>query len=373
MRSFRLRGAGSGEGHGGEVFSCVYTADSAFVLSAGWDGNLRLWAAAHGQLVASLQASNKPLSCCTLSPDGTTWLSGSMEGSLSGWDAITHQLKWNFLGHIRPISAIQYSPDGQALATSSWDRKIVVRKVGKEREGQALSGHSDIVAGCRWSADGKQLLSWSHDGTMRLWEAETGRLIAQLSGHEDRVTAASFALDGQGVLSGSRDGSVKWWDLQRKTETRSVQLNGEIRGCWCLLDGESAVAVSSEGRLVLWSLPDFEVRAELTSDIKVMCGDLSPSGSDLVLGSEDGLIHFIAIDGLEDAPMVVAPSQMMKPIAGMFGRFLGRPKMQPAYQFTCPACRHRAEISSLPRQAIPCGVCQRLLRVRSESLQLQPQ
>src|SRR5215472_14831363 len=97
MRSLRVRGAATEEGHGGEVFSCVYTADGAFVLSAGWDGCLRLWMATDGSPVTALNASPKPLSCCALSPDGASWLAGSMDGVLSWWDAVSHQMRQNFI------------------------------------------------------------------------------------------------------------------------------------------------------------------------------------------------------------------------------------------------------------------------------------
>ena len=373
MRTLRVRVAGTGEGHGGEMFSCVHTADSAFVLSAGWDGCLRLWLASNGQQVSVLQAAPKPLACCAVTPDGTAWMSASMEGVLSWWDAMTHQLKMTFVAHIRPISTIQFSPDGQSLATASWDRKILLRKIGKEREGLALGNHHDIVAGCRWSPDGKQLLSWSHDNTLRLWDTDCGRELACLQAHEDRVTAACMSLDGRWAVSGGRDGIVKLWDLQQRRAVRSVRQTAEIRGCYSLLDGESVATVNAEGWVVLWSLPEFEVQAEFDSGIKVMCGDLAPSGSQLALGSEDGLIHLLAIDGLEGSPFFVTPTQTLRPKSSMIGRFLGKQKLVRAYQYTCPVCRQTTELTSLPNRTITCAACKRLIRLRAEVQQLQPQ
>jgi WD40 repeat protein len=373
MRTLRVRGAGTGEGHGGEVFSCVWTADGAFVLSAGWDGFLRLWMTANGQPVSALQASAKPLSCCALTPNGASWVSASMDGTLSWWDAMSHQLKMNFLAHIRPISAIQFSPDGRSLATASWDRKLMVRKVGKEREGQSLHGHHDIVSGCRWFPDGKQLLSCSHDGTLRLWDAASGGELACFRGHAGRVTAACVSGDGRWAISVGRDGTIKVWDVPRRAEVRSVRMDAEVRGCWCLLDGESAVTIAADGWMALWSLPEFEVQAELSSDIRAMCGELSPSGTEIVLGSEDGRVHFVSIGGMEGVPILVTPTQMLKPKPGVLGRFLGTEARRKVYQYTCPACRHTEEVANLPSKTIPCPTCKRLLRVSSEVRQLQPQ
>jgi WD40 repeat protein len=373
MRALQMRDGGSAEGHGGEVFSCLYTRDGAFLLSAGWDGSLRLWVAENGQAVTALPASTKPLSCCALSPDGTTWLAGSMDGVLSAWDAVSHQPKWNFIAHIRPLSAIQYSPDSRYLATASWDRKLMLRRAGNESEGRPLNGHHDIVSGCRWLPDGKQLLSWSHDGTLRLWDAETGRGLACLQGHADRITAACLSDDGQWAVSGGCDGVVKLWDVQRRAEVRSVQQNAEVRGCWCLRDNSSVLTINADGWMVLWSLPDFEVQSELASDLRPLCGDLSPSGSEVVLGTESGQLHFLAIDGVAEKPLQTTATPLFKPKTGVITRFLGKPKIDRSYQYSCPSCGHAAETESLPRDAVRCSKCNRLLRVCAEVAQLQAQ
>ena len=373
MRTLRVRDGGSVEGHGGEVFSCVYSSDGAFVLSAGWDGCLRLWQSANAQPVTCLRAGVKPLSACAFSPDGASWLAGSMDGVLSWWDVLSHRMLLNFIAHIRPMSALQFSPDGRYLATASWDRKLLLRRVGDEREGRALHGHHDIVAGCRWTPDSQQLLSWSHDGTLRLWDVETACEVARFTGHADRVTVACLSRDGRWAVSGSRDGTVKLWDLGRRAEVRSVQLKDEVRGCWCLVEGTSVVTVHADGWMVLWSLPDFEVQAELASDIRALCGDLSPSGNELVLGSKSGRLHFVTIDGMANTPIQVTATPVFKPKSGVITRFLGKHKIERAYQYCCPACGHSTETPHLPSEAIPCTSCQRWLHVSMEDTRVPAQ
>jgi WD40 repeat protein len=201
---------------------------------------------------------------------------------------------------------------------------------------------------------------------MRLWDKDTGRELARFSGHEDRITAGGVSLDGLWAVSGGRDGIVKLWNLRQRTEQRSVQLNSEVRGCWFLLDGETVAAVTADGWLVLWSLPELEVLTELQTDIKVMCGDLAPSGTQIALGSEDGRIHIVAIDGAEQAPVLVTATPTVKPKAGGIARFLGKAKTERTYQYVCPACRHIGEVDSLPNQSIPCAACGRPLRLNRE-------
>ena len=101
MPTLRLTPAPESEKHEGEVFSCCYTPDGAFVLSAGWDGHLRLWEVSSGAHLTALKVGNKPLSACAVSPDGKRWVAGTMEGLLSFWDGHTHQLHSQAVARLR--------------------------------------------------------------------------------------------------------------------------------------------------------------------------------------------------------------------------------------------------------------------------------
>jgi WD40 repeat protein len=364
-----LDGAVAGERHQGEVFTCAYAPDGAFVLSGGWDGWLRLWEPSSGAHVAALSASPKPLSACGFTPDGKQWLAGTMEGLLSFWDVLSHRSLFNFVAHTRPISALRYSPDGQLLATTSWDRNLCLRKAGHEREvGRTLVGHDDIVAGCVFTPNGKQLLSWSHDRTVRLWDVELAREVCVFRGHADRVASASVSPDGRWAVSGGRDGVLRLWDLPTQAETANADLGREVRGCFFLLDGESLVTVDASGRLLLLALPRFEVQAQLNTSLKVMCGELAPSGAQLALGCENGEVRFAAIDGLEGASLIITATQRLKPATGLFARLTGSTRLRPMYEYTCPACRQATETATLPSQPVSCPKCRRRLVVNAHEL-----
>jgi len=363
----------TGEGHEGEIFSCAFAPDGSFVLSGGWDGQLRLWDTSTGLSLTALRASPKPLSCCAFAPDGKQLISGSMEGMLGFWDAVSHHPLQTFLAHTRPISSIRYAPNGEQLATSSWDRQIVLRKMGKEREGKTLSGHKDIVAGCRYTQDGSRLLSWSYDGTLRLWDAASGSLMHTLTGHEDRVTTAAITPDGQLAVSGGRDGSIKLWDLQQGSELASLSQAAEFRGCFCLADSQSVVAVDANGWMVLLSVPALEVQAELNTGLKVMCGDLAPASNQIALGGENGQVSLVALEGFEDAPLLVTATQDVKTAATFFTRLLGQTNGGTTYSYTCPACHQHSKAAQLPDKVFPCPQCRRRLRISNRTAQLQNQ
>ncbi len=370
MKGLRLLPAGSGEPHQGEVFACTYTPDGGFVLSAGWDGNLRLWESDTGALITALQASPKPLSACAVSPDGRYWLSGSMEGVLSVWDAVAHQCRQTGVVHIRPISSIRFAPDGQWIATASWDRQVIIRQVNTQREGKTLSGHDDIVSGCAFTPDGRQLVSWSYDGTLCLWELETCRCLHTFHGHPDRILSADLSADGHWLASASRDGQLKLWDLVLRSEATSVAL-ADPTACFFLLDAQTLAVAQSNGRVSLLAVPSLEVQTELDTGVKLHAAALSPSSGQMVLGGEDGRIRLLAIDGTEGAPLIVTPSRSLKAKPTVFSRLFGSVKLMPIFQFSCPACRHIGEIEELPNDSFHCASCNRLLRVDGGVRELQ--
>jgi WD40 repeat protein len=361
------------EKHEGEVYSCAFTPDGACVLSAGWDGFVRLWDTATGTTLTSLHASAKPLSSCVSTPDGTQWLTGSMEGMLAAWDGVSHSQLFGVLGHTRPISDLCYSPDRTRLASASWDRQVVLRKAENPRDGKVLGTHHDIVAGCRFVPDGSLLLSWSHDGSIKLWHVEAAHELATLKGHADRVTCLAVSPDGRMALSGSRDSTLRLWDLDQLGEIATVSLGAEVRACFLLLDGESAVVTDSVGRVFLMRVPTFEVVAQLQLPFRAMCGAMSPTGAFIALGGEDGVVHILALDGMEETSIVVTATQCIREEAGFFGSLFGSTRQRRMFSVTCPACRHVMETHALPPGPFACPQCKRRLKAHTRVPMLQGQ
>ena len=373
MPQLRLMAEGPGGGHGGEVFALAFTPDARFVLSGGWDGHLRLWEVSGGTQVTALAASPKAVSACAVAPDGKRWLAGGLDGMLSTWDAATHRQLSAVLAHTRPLSSVLFSADGTLLATAAWDRSIILWPQAGELERRVLTGHDDIVAGCRFTPDGGHLFSWSHDRTARVWDLTRGQSAATLQAHSDRVTAGAVAPDGLWAATGARDRVFLLWDLRAERPARSVCLGGEVRACFFLPDGESLVSIDSHGRIVLHALPDLEERQELATRWPVQCAEMTPDGSTIALGCEDGRVHLVAVDGLDTATLLVTPTQTTHQTQSRLQRLFGRNRVTHAYACTCPTCRHAFELptGSLGQPA-SCPSCRRPLRLSRVARVAQP-
>jgi len=357
--------AGPGSANsGGEIFACAYSLDGAYLLSGGWDGQLRLWDTSSLSQVTSFKGSDKPIAACAPSHDGKQWLSGGLDGMLATWECNSHNRLGFFLAHTRPISAIVFSPDGQLLATSSWDSNLILWKQGRNRESRILSGHSDIVSGCGFTPDGQRLISWSYDCTIRIWEIARYRTLTTLNGHSDRITAGAVSPDGKWIVSGARNGSIKLWSTHKDGPEGTARLPNEIRSCFFLTDAESVVVIDAQGRIGVYGVPDLSERSHLLTRAPIQCAQLNPTGNQIALGTEGGKVLFVSVEGLDAIPLSVTATLTSRQTATRMQRLFGKSQLTHAYAGTCPACRQPFELSNaVPGQAAPCPHCCRNLRL----------
>jgi WD40 repeat protein len=359
-----LNSQAEASGHSGEVFTCAYTPDGSTLLTGGWDGEVRLWETTAGAALGSIRASTRPISACAVAPQGDHFMTGCMDGFLTCWDSFKRQQLSSFVAHGRPISVIAVDPSSQLIATGSWDGCINILDSLQSSKARSFVGHSDVVAGCKFTADGKTLLSWSYDGSMCLWDVDWCRNVGQFARQDDRVTAGALSPDGRLAASGTRSGIIKLWNLRSKQEICSLKVANEIRGCFFLLDGESLLVVDSMGSVTLHALPELGLHSELSTNLPVICAELSPAGNQVALGCQDGQVRFVTVEQFDSLPLIVTAKRSTRRTATPLQRLFGRSRLVFAYRCTCPVCRREIEMPQAdPSQTLPCPSCSRLLRV----------
>jgi WD40 repeat protein len=112
----------------GIVYTAVFSHDSRQVITAsGGDGHARIWDANSGDLVRILAGPSRQLRCAALSPDGRWAAAGDPEGNVTIWSVIDEQVATVLRQHADTIMSVVFSPDSTVLLTASddWTAKAV--------------------------------------------------------------------------------------------------------------------------------------------------------------------------------------------------------------------------------------------------------
>jgi WD40 repeat protein len=189
------------------------------------------------------------------SPDGNLLATGGGEPTRSGeiklWNLADGKLSREFTNvHSDAVLALDFSPDGQLLASSSADRFARVVDLSSGKVVKAFEGHTSYVLGVAWKADSRTLASAGADNVVKVWDAVTGERRKNIEGAGKEATSVMFrGVSGEALVT-SGDGQV-----------RLLRENGEV-------------------------VRSFEGAADFMN-----AGALTPDGSTIVAGGQDGVLH----------------------------------------------------------------------------------
>jgi non-specific serine/threonine protein kinase len=237
------------QGHTGTVWGVALSGDGQLVASGGFDGMAKLWDAPSGLLLATLRGHMRGVEDVALSRDGRLLASGSQDGMVRLWETATGRLLATLEGHTGGVLGVALSADGQLLASGGMDKMVRLWESSSGRVLATLRGHSAGVPSVALSGDGRLLASGSFDGTIRLWETTSGRLLAILEGHTAGVLGVALSADGQLLASSSYDGSVLLWDAPTGSRLRTLRIDRlyermNISGLTGVTDAERAALLA---------------------------------------------------------------------------------------------------------------------------------
>jgi WD40 repeat protein len=183
------------------VGSVSLSLDGRTAVSSGPDDHIiNIWEVATGKLLQTLNEDPKgvargltvvvegfryPLAdqgvpSVAFSPNGRTVLSGSSNRTLKLWDAATGKLLRTLQGHESGLTSggtsVAFSSDGRLAISESDDRlKLWDVRTGRllRTFGKPAGGVNSVV----FSPDGHTVLSGGVDRTLKLWDTATGELL----------------------------------------------------------------------------------------------------------------------------------------------------------------------------------------------------
>ena len=87
-----------------------------------------------------LEAHSGNVEGLAFSPDGRTLASASWDGSVKLWRVADGELVRTFHGHVGPVTGVAFLPDGRSLASTGDDGTVRVWSVETDRPRHTLTG-----------------------------------------------------------------------------------------------------------------------------------------------------------------------------------------------------------------------------------------
>lgn len=276
-------------GHSGMVMSVAQSPDTLRLVSSGYDGTVKIWNSATGEMIYSIRAFG-PIA---LAPDdGRIAIqtgAGVQLRRLSDGALLATAAGSNFA---RPA----WSPDGQRIVAAHAGNTLRVSNALSGQTVHTLTGHTALVRCGAFSPDGAWIVSGAGlqgmDNTVRIWSAATGQQLHVLSGHGEYVGCVAVSPDSTIVASGSGDHTIKVWRSSTGALLRT--LAGSTTAVWDLSfspDGQKIAAASIGGPLRIWNVSDGveDPAIALPNGARSVC--YAADGQSLLIGTQMGVIE----------------------------------------------------------------------------------
>jgi len=161
-------------GHSGGISAIRIAPDDRFIMSAAYDGTVRMWSTTQGTNVLKLEAHPRPFG----------------------------------------VQAMELAPHAFYYVTGSADRTVRLFCTERREPLRILIGHEETVSSVAIHPNSSLAVSGSRDKTLRLWDLRSAKLTKIFYGHDAPLTALAASPNGKLIAAGTLSGRVYLWDLQ---------------------------------------------------------------------------------------------------------------------------------------------------------------
>lgn len=204
-----------GDAHLGGVTAVSTTSDSARLVSGGAHGEVRVWAASTGRLLASLKEHKGSVNSLQVNDDDSECVSASADGSCITWNLNKFTRATALFASTIFRSAV-YSPDQSQVLTCGTDRKVTYYDAVDGQPIRILDGSATAeLTSVDIAADGETFVSVGGDRIVRLWAYDEGRCLGLGLGHSGTIAKVAIAPNQRYAVSVGEEGAIFVWDLPR--------------------------------------------------------------------------------------------------------------------------------------------------------------
>ena len=253
-----------------------FAPDGNRVAAASTDRQAKIWDAATGELLLTLDGHTGLVHDIAYSPDGRQLATASADGTTKIWDAQSGQERLTLTGHHDEVLRVAFGPNGQTVASSSLDgtTKLWDISQGGEQEWFSLFGHEGDA---RLAVDptGQKVATAGVDGIAKVWDAQSGAHLFSLNAEDTPFTAIAFSPDGQLIALGRKDAHVDLFFTETGELFDSIEGRREITSLAFTPAGSSLAIGNLDGTVLLWNLETDDIATWRILSNAVMSLDFS--------------------------------------------------------------------------------------------------
>ncbi len=185
----------------------IFSSDGT-TIAAGGDGSIFQWDATTGRPVRTIDSGG--VATLAYSPNGRELASTQLSDPIVRiWDAATGHLVRTLQGHVGGVIGVDWSHDGTLIATGGRDGTARVWDAATGEQRLVLAGHAGLVALVAFSPDGTRLVTGGSDGTARVWDITPAATAESLGiARAGWATSVAFSPDGSTILTAGVGGGA---------------------------------------------------------------------------------------------------------------------------------------------------------------------
>lgn len=200
-------------GHSGGGYDCAISPDGKIIYTASRQV-VKAWNAYSGEELFSLEHEIDPfyappyVSCCVLSGNGQYLITAAYDGLIRMWDANTGKKLHVLTGHEEAIDCCAVNNDGSIIASGNYanrgDHTLRLWKADNDYNSRIIAKDNRITD-IAMTLDGSLIITTSFDGYVRVWNTSSGERLCQFAA-AGKLWSCDCSPDGKKIVVGGEYG-----------------------------------------------------------------------------------------------------------------------------------------------------------------------